>query len=126
MHRYIVMISTKGPQTRVLLTSGSDELMRANLPPASCVYYERAVTTFLKGLSMWLDHKLHVVLSVDARDASYCLGLTDNLGIGEQHVFFDVDVRMHKSCRTRGSRIHGIGDFSDMRQMLLLGSEKVQ
>ena len=126
MHRYIVTISTKGPQTRVLLTSGPDELMRSNLPPASCVYYERAVSTFLEGLSMWLDHKLHVVLSVDARDASYCLGLTDNLGIGEQHVFFDVEVRMHKSSRKQGSRIRGLGDFSDMRQMLLLGSEKVQ
>ena len=126
MHRYIVTISTKGPQTRVLLTEGRDELMRANLPPPSCVYYERAVATFLEGLSMWLDHKLHVVLSVDAREASYCLGLTDDLGIGERHVFFDVEVKMHQARPRRGRRIRGLGDFSDMRQLLLLGSQKAQ
>ncbi len=102
MHRYIVTRSTKGAQTRLLLTEGPDELMRANLPPPSCVYYERTVAIFLEGLSMWLDHKLHVVLSVDAREASYCLGLTDNLGVGERHVFFDVDVKLGRPSRTRG------------------------
>lgn len=126
MHKYIVTISTKGNKTRLLLTEGPDELQRAMLPPPSCVYYEDAVRNFLQGLSMWLDHRLHVVLSVATRDASYCLGLTDNLGFGERHVFFDVEVKMHETRRRRGARIRGIGDFSDMRQLLLLGSEKVQ
>ncbi len=75
---------------------------------------------------MWLNHKLHVVLSVDAKEASYCLGLTDDLGLGAKHVFFDVDVRLNMSRRGRGARIRGLGDFSDLRQLLLLGSEKVQ
>jgi hypothetical protein len=125
MHRYVVTISTKGPHTRLLLTSGPDELMRATLPPSGNVYYERAVTNFLEGLSMWLDHKLHVVLSVDASEASYCLGLTDNLGIGVRHLFFDVDVKMHQSRRRRGTRIRGVGDFSDVRGLLLHGSENL-
>jgi len=99
--------------------------MRANLPPPSSLYYERAVATFLEGLSMWLDHKLHVVLSVDDSDASYCLGLTDNLGIGATHVFYDVDVRMPQSGRHRGARIPGLGNFSDLRQLLQLGSDKI-
>ena len=126
MHKYIVTISTKSNKTRLLLTEGPDELLRAKLPPPSCVYYEDAVRSFLQGLSMWLDHRLLVVLSVDARDASCCLGLTDNLGFGERHVFFDVEVKMHESKRRRGARIRGMGDFSDMRQLLFLGTEKVQ
>jgi len=126
MHKYIVTISTKNNMTRLLLTQGGDELLRARLPPPASVYYENAVRNVLQGLSMWLNHKLHVVLSVDAEEAFYCLGLTDGLGFGERHVFFDVDVKVYQSRARRGARIRGLGDFSDMRQLLLLGSEKVQ
>jgi len=126
MHKYIVTISTKGNNTRLLLTTGPDELLRARLPPPCCVFYEDAFKSFLQALSLWLDHKLHVVLCVDAEDTSYCLGLTDSLGLGERHVFFDVEIKMRDSRRRRGARIRGLGDFSDMRQLLLLGNEKVQ
>lgn len=101
--------------------------MRANLPPPSCVRYERAVTTFLEGLSMWLDHKIQVVLSVDAQGASFCLGLTDELGIGHQHVFFDVSVSLRKPRpHRRGARIRGLGDYSDLRQLILRGCEEAR
>ena len=101
MSLHTLIISPSATRTRVLLTQGPDELMRANLPPPSCVHYERAVTTFLEGLSMWLDHKIQVVLSVDAQDASFCLGLTDELGIGHQRVFFDVSISL-RNTRNRG------------------------
>jgi hypothetical protein len=65
---------------------GPDELLRAILPAPTRVRHERAVMTFLEGLSLWLDATLPVVLSVDARQASFCLGLTDELGLGARSV----------------------------------------
>lgn len=94
--------------------------MRAILPPRAAVHHERAVVTMLEGLSLWLDHKVHVVLSVDAKDASSCLGLTDALGVGHRSVFYEVAVNDHNRGRRRGRRIRGVGDFSDLRRQLTL------
>ena len=104
----------------MLLSHGPDELLRALLPPPSHVRHERAAITFLEGLSLWLDAKLHVVLSVDAREAGFCLGLTDEMGVGIRSVYFDVEVLDRGARRRRGQRIRGIGDFADLRQLYLL------
>ena len=120
MHPYTVTIVPSDLRTRVLLTQGPDELMRAILPPPQDVRHERAAATLLEGLSMWLDHKLHVVLSVDAQETSFCLGLTDELGVGHHRVFYDVAVADRKTRRRRGTRIRGIGDFADLRRQLTL------
>ena len=104
----------------MLLSHGPDELMRAVLPPPSQVRHERSTICFLEGLSMWLDAKLHVVLSVDAREAGFCLGLTNELGLGMHSVFFEVEVHDRRARRRRGQRIRGIGDFADLRQLHLL------
>ena len=98
---YTVFMSPSATRTRVLLTQGPDELLRAVLP-ASQLRHERAVSAFLESLALWLDAKLHVVLSVDAKAAGCCLGLTDELGVGRGSVFFDVEVRDRSVRRRRG------------------------
>jgi hypothetical protein len=103
----------------VLVSHGPDELLRAILPAPSTVHHERAAITFLQGLSLWLDAKLHVVLSVDEREAGFCLGLTDEMGLGMRSVYFDVEVHDRRARRRRGQRIRGIGDFADLRQLYL-------
>jgi hypothetical protein len=91
------------------------------LPSPSQLQYERAVITFLESLALWLNAKLHVVLSVDAKEAGCCLGLTDELGVGVRSLFFDVEVRdRHVRRRRPGRRIRGIGDFMDLRQLRLV------
>jgi hypothetical protein len=90
---YQVLIAPSTTRTRVLVTEGPDELLRAVLPSPSQLQYERAVVTFLESLALWLNAKLHVVLSVDAKEAGCCLGLTDELGVGVRSLFFDVEVR---------------------------------
>lgn len=119
--RYQVVIAPSATRTRVLVTEDSDELLRAVLPSPSQLRHERATTTFLEGLALWLDAKLHVVLSVDAKEAGSCLGLTDELGVGLRSLFFDVEVRDRAARRHRGQRIRGVGDFSsDLRQLRLV------
>lgn len=117
---YMVVMIPSARQTRVLLSHGPDELLRALLPSPSQVRHERAAITFLEGLSLWLDTKLHVVLSVGAREAGFCLGLTDELGVGIRSLYFDVEVRDRGARRRRGQRIRGVGDFADLRQLRLV------
>lgn len=118
--KYTVIMIPSATRTRVLLSHGPDELLRTLLPPPSQVRHERAAITFLEGLSLWFDAKLHVVLSVDAREAGFCLGLTDEMGLGIRSVYFDVEVLDRGARRRRGQRIRGIGDFADLRQLYLL------
>lgn len=117
---YQVVIVPSATRTRVLVTEGSDELLRAVLPSPSQLRHERGTTTFLEGLALWLDAKLHVVLSVDAKEAGFCLGLTDEMGVGVRSLFFDVEVRDRRVRRRPGRRIRGIGDFTDLRQLRLV------
>ena len=120
MNSYQVVLSPSSKWTRVLVRHGADELLRAILPPPSQVRHERSTITFLEGLAMWLDAKLHVVLSVDAREAGFCLGLINEVGVGIGSVYFDVEVHDRRARRRRGQRIRGIGDFTDLRQLRMM------
>ncbi len=121
--RYQVVIAPSATRTRVLVTEDSDELLRAVLPSPSQLRHERATITFLEGLALWLDAKLHVVLSVDAKEAGFCLGLTDEMGVGVRSLFFDVEVRDRRARRRPGRRIRGVGDFVDLRQLRLVPND---
>lgn len=116
---YTVVLIPSATRTRVLLSHGPDELLRAVLPPPSQLRHDRAAITFLEGLALWLNVRLDVVLSVDAREAGLCLGLTDEMGLGLRSVYFDVEVLDRSARRRRGQRIRGIGDFADLRQLRL-------
>src|ERR1043165_7117936 len=117
--KYTVVMVPSVTRTRVLLSHGADELLRAILPPPSAVHYQQAALALLQGLSLWLDAKLHVVLSADEWEAGFCLGLTDELGLSMPSVYFDVEVHDRRARRRRGQRIRGVGDFADLRQLFL-------
>jgi len=105
-------------RTRLLVTQQPDELLRAILPPLTMVKHPRAVLTLLEGLSLWLNRKLRVVLSADALETSFSLGLTDSLYDGADNHFFEVEVVTRARGR-RGRRIRGVGDFAELRQLEL-------
>jgi len=102
-------------ETRLLLTKDSDELMRAVLPPPSRVRHESAAPALLQGIACWLDQPVRVVLSADVAQISLCLGLTDELGFGQNSVFYTVQAVEHAVHRRRGRRIRGrVGDFRQL------------
>lgn len=119
MEPYKLMLAPSSRWTRVLLTHGPDELLRAILPPPSHVRHERAAAVLLEGLALWLDVALPVVLSVIDREAPSCLGLSDELGVGRQSIYYRVEVSS-PAARRRGTRIRGVGDFDDLRQLRLV------
>jgi len=103
----------------VLVSHGPDELLRALLPAPSKVRHEQSAIRFLESLSLWLDARLRVVLCVDAREAGFCLGLTNEMGHGAGSLYYEVEVRDPATLRRRERRIRGIGDFADLRQLRL-------
>jgi hypothetical protein len=117
MESYTVVISPSATQTRVLVSRGPDELLRAYLPPPSQVHHDSAMRRFLEGLALLLDRSLRVVLSVDAREAAFCLGLTDELGLACRAIFYEVEVVPRRLRRRRGRRIRGVGKFADLHPL---------
>jgi hypothetical protein len=91
------------------------------LPPSGSAH-PRATATPLEGLSLYMNERLCVVLSVDEWSASSdSLGILDGLGHGERSVFYEVAVaaRLSRASRRKPSRVLRLagGDFRDLRQL---------
>jgi hypothetical protein len=121
MNRYIVSLAPSQSRTRILLLDGKDEIMRAVLPAGPSLRHRQAARTFLEGLSLWLDSKLHVALSADASDASYYLELVDELGCPARGLYYEVEL-VEPSVHRRGRRLRGVGNFADLRQLSLVAT----
>jgi len=100
--------------TRLYLTVGGDEILRAVLPPPG-VCHPRSAPILCEGLALWLQRPLSVVLCAADGDDSCALGLSDGLGFGYQTVHYEVEV-VDPTRRRRG-----MGSFRDLRQLDLRG-----
>ncbi len=100
--------------TRLYLTYGGTEMLRAVLPPPGA-QHPTAAPTLLEGLSLWLHRPLSVVLCADAEETSSALGLCDGFGIGRETLHYEVEVFDPRRRR------RGLGSFSDLRQLSLRG-----
>lgn len=109
-----VTIMVSSHNTRLLVTQGPDELMRAVLPPNDHVRYSNAAPLLLQGIACWLDTSLEVVLSAAGQQLSSCLGLTDVFGIAESSVYYTVKAVDRDVKRPRPRRLGGLGDFRQL------------
>jgi hypothetical protein len=100
--------------TRLYLTFGNREMLRAALPTPGAAH-PRAAATLLEGLSLWLQRPLSIVLCADDEETSCELGLCDGLGFGRQTVHYEVEVF------DRRRPLQGLGTFRDLRQLDLRG-----
>jgi hypothetical protein len=115
MDRITVTIAPERDRTRMLATSGPDEVMRAVLGP-SAETHPRAAATLLEGLSLWHQRPLSVVLCVSEMSSGSELGLFDALGFGHRSVHYEVGVVVdHARPRVRG--LGGLGDFRALRRL---------
>jgi hypothetical protein len=119
MSEYTVTMSFSTARSRILVTAGADELMRAVLPPPRQVRNDRAALSLLEALALWLDRCPRVVVSADEAAATYSFGLTDEIGNPQRSVYYAVEV-VERLARHRGRRIAGVGDFRDLRQLSLV------
>jgi hypothetical protein len=98
--------------TRLYLTFGESELLRAVLPPPGA-QHPTAAPTLLEGLSLWLQRPLSVVLCADGEETSSALGLCDGFGIGREALHYEIEVFDPRRRR------RGLGSFRDLRQLSL-------
>lgn len=101
--------------TRLYLTLGGRELLRAVLPPPGPSLHPRSAPTLLEGLALWLQRPVSVVLCAADEDDSSALGLSDGFGYGYQSVHYDVEVV------DPTQRVRGLGSFADLRRLRLRG-----
>jgi len=102
--------------TRLYLTVGGRELLRAVLPPPSPCLHPRSAPTLLEGLALWLQRPLSVVLYAADEDDSSALGLSDGFGFGYQSERYEVEVM------DPAQRVRGLGSFADLRRLRLRGA----
>jgi hypothetical protein len=119
MSEYTVTMSFSGVRSRVLVTAGTDEILRAVLPPPRQVRHTQAALSFLEALALWLDRSPRVVVSAAEVDATSLLGLTDDFGTPQCGVYYNVEV-VEPKPRRRGKRLAGVGEFRDLRQLSLI------
>ena len=120
MEEFTVVLSPSLTQIRLLATHGTNELVRACLPPRSQVQHRGAIPTLLEGLALIFDARPHVVLSAGAEEARWCLGLTDWDGVPLSTLYYDVQVVAGPARRPRGRRLRGVGDFADLQRLRLV------
>jgi hypothetical protein len=114
MIRPSLLVKPSSSTTRLLMTLGEDEMLRAVLPPPTAAH-SRAAATLCEALSLWLQRPLSVVLCADDQGASSALGLCDGFGFGTRTVHYEVEV-VDPTRRRRG-----LGSFRDLRQLQLRG-----
>jgi hypothetical protein len=109
----VTMVPTRS-ETRLLVTVGRDEVMKARLGPAEQTH-PRAAPMLLEAIALWYQQRVHAVISVGADAARSDLGLADGLGYGAETVHYDV-----AWVDPRAPRVRGLGDFRDVRRQLRL------
>jgi hypothetical protein len=106
-----LLVKPTPTSTRLLLTYGEAEVMRAVLPPPAQVH-ARAAPTFCEAVSLWYQRPVCVVLCADVEGTSSGLGLCDGFGYGVSTVHYEVDLV------EPGQRRRPLGSFRDLRRQL--------
>jgi len=119
----VVTIVPTRSETRILVTVGPDEVMKARLLPAT-QSHPRATPMLLEAIALWYQRRVHAVISVDADAISSDLGLCDGLGIGERTLHYEVLWVDHGELVHRGRRVRGLGDFRGVRRVLAAGRSR--
>ena len=111
--RLIATIKPTRMSTRLLITQGGNDILKAVLPPPHQAD-SRAAQRLVEALSLWFHSPLHVVLYADPEGTSSALALCDGFGFGKKTVHFEVEVYDPRLRR-------GLGHFDDLRQLTLRG-----
>jgi hypothetical protein len=102
-----------------LATAGSGPtLLKARLGPRP--WHQRALPSLLEALSMWQRQQLHAVLVADAEDRTSVTSLCPDLAAEHSRTpLYTLDVVEGRRPPRRRERLDGLGDFRDLRQLML-------
>jgi hypothetical protein len=102
----------------VVMTSPRDTILKATLSREPT--HPHALPTLLEAISLWEGAKVHAALGVGEMQGGFASNLfRDRFGAcGEPLYAIDV-VPMASRSRARRRDVRGLGDFRDLRQMVL-------
>jgi hypothetical protein len=88
---------------------------------ASNPWHQRALPTLLEALALWQSRRVHAVLVVDSADGTSVTRVCPDLAAEHARTpLFTLDVvEGRRRPPRRSDRIDGLGDFRDLRQLML-------
>jgi hypothetical protein len=101
--------------TRLLLTQGSQEVLKARLGPASRTH-RWAAPMLLEALAHWYQRPVRAVLCAGANRTSSDLDLWEGLGFGACTALYEVEVLDLREPRRARLSAPRLGDFRDLRR----------
>lgn len=110
-----MLLQPEANETKVLMMRGSDEVMKALLPPSSQAHY-RAAATLAEAAALWYQRQVSVVLYADVRGEPFASVLCDGLGFGGNHLHYEVDV-VEPGNRQSGRQLYFPRQFSELKSL---------
>ena len=105
-----VAIAATYEETRLLSMRGTREMLRARLGPAP---HRWAAPLLLESLALWCQQPVRVVLYAESAALSSDLQLTDDLGLEQSTLFYEIELLEHVGGGAeRGAR----GGFDELRR----------
>ena len=118
--RIWVAIHPQGQKTRVLATEGAGStLLKARL--SARPWHQRALPSLLETLALWQSRQVHAVLVVDDRESTSATSLCPDIVAEHARTpLYTLDVvQGRRRPPRRSDAIEGVGDFRDLRQLML-------
>jgi len=117
MDELVMAISASERETRVLLTQGPDEVMKARLRARATPAHRFAGPMLCESMALWHDQRVRAVVSADSEDVLFALGLCDGLGVARATLHYVVEPLFTHEPPRRGQRLSGLGDFRGERRL---------
>lgn len=114
MNEITVVLAPEAARTRILALRGDEEILRSALPDA-WRSDALALPTMLRGLAMWTQQRLSVVLVADEEAASSCSDTYEALADASLYYSLGVAVRTHRRRRRSVAKNDARVSFRDLR-----------
>jgi hypothetical protein len=111
MDELVMTISATAAETRVLLTHGPDEVLKARLRAVATPAHRFAGPMLCEAMALWHDRRVRAVVSAESEETLFALGLCDGLGIARATLHYVVEPLFMDQPRRRGQRLSGLGNF---------------
>lgn len=111
MDELVMTVCATTRETRILLTHGPDEVMKARLRSVSKPAHRFAGPMLCEAMALWHDQRVRAVVSAESEDILFALGLCDGLGLADATMHYVVQPLFRGEPVRRGQRLSGLGTF---------------
>lgn len=117
MNELVMMITATAQETRVLLTQGPNEVMKARLRAVATPAHRFAGPMLCEAMALWHDQRVRAVVSAESEDVLFALGLCDGFGVARATLHYVVQPMFMDELPRRGQRLSGLGNFRGERRL---------